>query len=85
MPYVRFDVRPGTAERIARFYRDVMHAPSDVAKNGAGPEARVQVGEKQYFYFRETDAPEAALRPRTTCKSTSPISPARIAGSWSSA
>ena len=58
MPYIRFDVRPGTADRIARFYRDVMHAPSDVAKNGAGPEARVQVGEKQYFYFRETDAPE---------------------------
>ena len=58
MPYVRFDVRPGTAERIARFYREVMHAPSDVAKNGAGPEARVQVGEKQYFYFRETEAPE---------------------------
>lgn len=58
MPYVRFDVRPGTAERIARFYREVMHAPADMSKNGVGPEARVQVGEKQYFYFRETDAPE---------------------------
>jgi len=58
MPYIRFDVRPGTAERIARFYREVLHAPSEVHKNGAGPEARVQVGEKQYFYFRETDAPE---------------------------
>ena len=60
MPYIRFDVRPGTTDRIARFYRDVMHAPSEVGKNGAGPEARVQVGEKQYFYFRETDAPEAS-------------------------
>jgi hypothetical protein len=59
MPYIRFDVRPGTTDRIARFYRDVMDAPSEVAKNGAGPEARVQVGEKQYFFFRETDAPEA--------------------------
>jgi len=58
MPYVRFDVRPGTAARIARFYREIMHAPAEVIKNGAGPEARVQVGEKQYFYFRETDAPE---------------------------
>jgi hypothetical protein len=58
MPYVRFDVRPGTAERIARFYREVMHAPSEVLKNGSGPQARVQVGEKQYFYFRETDAAE---------------------------
>ncbi|MGB6537044.1 MAG: hypothetical protein WBF58_13895 [Xanthobacteraceae bacterium] len=58
MPYVRFDVRPGTADRIARFYREILHAPSVVHKNGAGPEARVQVGEKQYLYFRETDAPE---------------------------
>jgi hypothetical protein len=58
IPYVRFDVRPGTAARIARFYREIMHAPADVLKNGAGPEARVQVGEKQYVYFRETDAPE---------------------------
>jgi len=58
MPYVRFEVRPGTAARIARFYREVLHAPADVIKNGAGPEARVPVGEKQYFYFRETDAPE---------------------------
>jgi hypothetical protein len=58
MPYVRFDVRPGTAARIACFYREIMHAPADVLRNGAGPEARVQVGEKQYLYFRETDAPE---------------------------
>jgi hypothetical protein len=58
MPYVRFDVRPGTAARIARFYREIMRAPADVIKDGAGPEARVQVGEKQYLYFRETDAPE---------------------------
>jgi hypothetical protein len=58
MPYVRFDVRPGTAPRIARFYREVLQAPANVVKNGSGPEARVQVGEKQYFYFRETDAPE---------------------------
>src|SRR6516164_4654128 len=50
MPYVRFDVRPGTAARIARFYREVLDAPADVIKNGAGPEARVQVGEKQYRF-----------------------------------
>ena len=58
MPYVRFDVRPGTAARIARFYREIMNAPAEVSKKGAGPEARVQVGEKQYFYFRESEAPE---------------------------
>ncbi len=58
MAYVRFDVRPGTAARVARFYREIMHAPADTIENGAGPQARVQVGEKQYFYFRETEAPE---------------------------
>jgi catechol-2,3-dioxygenase len=58
MPYVRFDVRPGTAERIARFYREILRTQAEVHKNGAGPEAKVQVGEQQYFYFRETDAPE---------------------------
>jgi hypothetical protein len=62
MPYIRFDVRPGTAERIARFYREVMQAPAEVSTNGHdrgghGREARVTVGEKQYWYFRETDAP----------------------------
>ena len=60
MAYVRFDVKPGTAARIARFYREVLVAPAEVSQNGAGPETRVQVGEKQYFYFRETDAPEQA-------------------------
>jgi hypothetical protein len=58
MPYVRFDVRPGTADGIARFYREILNAPSEVTANGHGREARVTVGEKQYFYFRETDAPE---------------------------
>jgi hypothetical protein len=58
MPYVAFDVRPGTAERIARFYREVMGALATVIENGSGRNARVQVGEKQYWYFRETDAPE---------------------------
>ena len=60
MPYIRFEVRPGTSERIARFYREILHAPSEVIKNGSGPQARVQVGERQYFYFRETDAPQPA-------------------------
>src|SRR5947209_7233126 len=58
MPYIEFDVRPGTAERIARFYREVMGALTAVIGNGGGRAARVQVGEKQYWYFRETDAPE---------------------------
>jgi catechol-2,3-dioxygenase len=58
MPYIEFDVRPGTAERIARFYREVIGARASVVENGSGRKAQVQVGEKQYWYFRETDAPE---------------------------
>jgi catechol-2,3-dioxygenase len=57
MAYVAFDVRPGTAERIARFYREVVGAPAHASRNGKGPQAEVGVGERQYFYFRETDAP----------------------------
>jgi hypothetical protein len=58
MPYIEFDVRPGTTEGIARFYREIMGAPSEVIGNGSGRKARIQTGEKQYFYFRETDSPE---------------------------
>jgi hypothetical protein len=58
MPYIEFDVRPGTAAGIARFYREIMGAPSEVIANGNGNTARIQIGNKQYFYFRETDEPE---------------------------
>jgi hypothetical protein len=63
MAYIAFDVRPGTARGIARFYREIMDAPALVIENGKGPQAQVQaqvqVGDHQYYYFRETDAPEA--------------------------
>jgi hypothetical protein len=58
MPYIEFDVRPGTAAGIARFYREVMGAPAELVENGGAVRARVQVGARQYFYFCETDAPE---------------------------
>jgi len=58
MAYVQFDVRPGNAEGIARFYREVLDAPADLIDDGNGRCARVMVGAKQYFIFRETDAPE---------------------------
>jgi hypothetical protein len=58
IPYIAFDVRPGTAERIARFYREIMLAPAEVIANGQGKSARVMAGDKQYLYFRETGAPE---------------------------
>jgi len=58
MAYVDFDVRPGTAGRIADFYRRIIDAPADVIRDRNGPVARVMVGHKQYFNFREADGPE---------------------------
>lgn len=54
MPYVEFAVRPGTAASIARFYREVLGALTAV-EDGV---ARVQTGERQYLYFRESDERE---------------------------
>ena len=50
--YIDFDVPSGTAEGIARFYTQVMGAPSQ--ENGG--RARVPVGSGQYLDFSETDA-----------------------------
>jgi hypothetical protein len=61
MPYVQFDVSPGTAAGIARFYREVLAAPADLLDDRNGRRARVMVGAKQYFVFHETDAPEQAF------------------------
>jgi hypothetical protein len=55
MPYVEFDVPEGTAEGIARFYREIFYAPATVEENGEGRCARVSVGIKQCLIFRETD------------------------------
>jgi hypothetical protein len=57
LPYIIFDVPQGAAEGIARFYREVLETNASVEKNGEGPQARVQVGAKQYLLFRETDKP----------------------------
>jgi hypothetical protein len=56
IPYVEFAVRPGTAERIARFYQQVLGAPTTVEANGAAPHARVNAGADQSLVFQETDA-----------------------------
>jgi hypothetical protein len=61
MPYVQFDVRPGTAEGIARFYGEVLAAPAELLDDAGGRRAHVMVGAKQYFVFRETDSPESAF------------------------
>jgi len=49
--YVDFDVPPGTAEAIARFYRQVMNAPAS-AGNGR---AVVGIGRNQKLMFSETE------------------------------
>jgi catechol 2,3-dioxygenase-like lactoylglutathione lyase family enzyme len=56
LPYVEFQVRPGTAAGIARFYEQVLRAPSRVEQDAAGTAARVEIGTHQWLSFRETDA-----------------------------
>jgi len=52
--YVDFDVPPGTAEGIARFYTEVMEAPAGAAE----ARAVVRVGKNQKLLFTETKAPQ---------------------------
>jgi hypothetical protein len=52
IPYVELDVPEGTAEGIARFYREIFHSPASV-EDGC---ARVPVGYRQELIYRETDA-----------------------------
>jgi hypothetical protein len=51
--YVDFDVPQGSAEGIARFYREVMKAPSRAEKR----RATVGIGKGQYLHFTETAQP----------------------------
>ena len=72
VPYVEFNVGAGTADGIARFYRDVLGGHASVetgavrggAKNGSGAKrplkvAHVSVGYRQELVFRETAGPLA--------------------------
>jgi hypothetical protein len=54
LPYVQFDVKLGTAEGIARFYEQIMDAPSRVGKFDGAKSARVMVGHGQELIFSET-------------------------------
>jgi len=58
MPYVAFEVRPGTAERIARFYREILGARAEVTDDAEGRALHVGAGDRQQLVYRETDAPE---------------------------
>lgn len=55
MPYLAFDTRKGTAEKIASFYRKVLAVPAEVEKQGKAVSAKVLVGHKQHLYFNEID------------------------------
>jgi hypothetical protein len=57
IPYVEFLVGPGRAAGIARFYDQVMGAPSTIESDGHGTLGRVQVGRNQSLIFRETEKP----------------------------
>jgi hypothetical protein len=56
IPYVEFDVPSGTADGIARFYREILGTPAKVSENGTGRAAHAQVGIDQELVFRETDS-----------------------------
>jgi hypothetical protein len=55
--YIAFDVPAGTSDVIARFYREVMGTSATVETSGSERKAKVQVGEKQFFYFVESARP----------------------------
>jgi hypothetical protein len=54
LAYVDFDVPPGTAEGIARFYNEIIRAPAKFAKNRTS----VSIGRDQRLIFTETAAPQ---------------------------
>ncbi len=55
MPYVELDCPPGAAARIARFYREALHAPA----TAQGARATVPIGTGFSLVYQET----AAMRP----------------------
>lgn len=59
MPYVEFDVPTGTADGIARFYREILETSSGVNAEDGAAVARAVVGQNQELVFRETDQPPA--------------------------
>ena len=58
VPYVEFTVAPGKAKGIARFYEEIMGAPSTVVECRGATAAKVRIGGQQLsFIFRETSDP----------------------------
>src|SRR5882672_8578680 len=57
LAYVDFDVPPGSADGIARFYTEIMDAPSKVVKRRGAPSAEVPIGRGQRLWYTETREP----------------------------
>jgi len=54
MPYVEIDAAPGTAQRIARFYAELLGARPESGEDAAGAFVRVPAGLAESLVFRET-------------------------------
>jgi hypothetical protein len=54
MPYLELHVPMGTADAIAKFYREMMNAPVEVTDEDGARVAHVQAGYKQELVYRET-------------------------------
>ncbi len=55
--YLEFDAPPGSADGIARFYTELIGAPSKVVKRHGAPSAEVPIGRGQRLCYTETRAP----------------------------
>ncbi len=60
MPYVELDVPIGTADAIARFYKEILGSAATVSSTSAGKAAHVPVGPGQELVYRETERPQPA-------------------------
>ncbi|MGE0765201.1 MAG: hypothetical protein AB7L90_01945 [Hyphomicrobiaceae bacterium] len=56
MPYVQLDVPLGSADAIARFYREMIGTAATVGGVEGEKAARISAGPDQYMVFRETSA-----------------------------
>ncbi len=57
IPYVEFMVPRGRAAGIARFYQQILEAPSVLESGNEGAVGRVSIGRCQLLIFRETERP----------------------------
>ncbi len=57
MPYIEFDVKPGAAHGIARFYQQLLGASARIEPGDDGEVAIVPAGVDQQLRFRETAGP----------------------------